>query len=147
MSAERVITSDNLTSRNEAAGSHSFPTMAFDLPSVEQILSGFPEKSTSLPARGKETVPLQEQERLFRSLKKAIEETEGTEAANSFDLKGLHASLEQADTEARLGRRNSQSAQSVRTNLDQLWSCNSEFLTRAAEILANGSRDREFIFA
>lgn len=105
-----------------AVSSHSVSTTELDLPSIEQILSGFPEKSTSLPPQNREIV-----------------------SRTSFDLKRLHASLEQADADARQGAQDSQSLQSVHAILIQLWSCNSEFLTQAAELLANKSRDREFI--
>lgn len=133
-------------SDNTAVSFHSASTTEFDLPSIEQILSGFPEKSTSLPPRNKETVSQQEQEELLRTLKKAIENAERTaDSGNSFDLKRLHASLEQADADARRGWQDSQSLQSIHAILVQLWSCNSEFLVQAAELLANRSREREFI--
>lgn len=81
---------------------------------------------------------------MFRALKNVIENSEAiTGAGNSFDLKELHASLEQADADARHGRRDTESLDSVKTILHQLWACNSGLLAQAAEILANGSRDRE----
>lgn len=129
-----------------AVSSHSVSTTGLNLPSIEQILVGFPEKSTSLPPRNEEIVSQKDQEELFCTLKNAIENAELTaDAGNSFDLKRLHASLEQAGADARRGWQDSQSLQSVHAILVQLWSCNSEFLIQAAELLANRSRDREFI--
>lgn len=133
-------------SDNTAVSFRSSSTTEFDLPSIEQILSGFPEKSTSLPPRNKEIVSQQEQEELLCTLKKAIEDAEHTaDAGNSFDLKRLHASLEQADADARRGWQDSQSLRGVHAILVQLWSYQSDFLIQAAELLANRSRGREFI--
>lgn len=121
------------------------PASGIDLPSVDLVLQDLPQISTSLPSRDTETIDSEEQEMMFRSLKSIIERVEGTtEAAGSFDLKELHASLEQGDADARRGRRDLESLRSVRTIIDRLWSCNSPYLAQAAEVLANGSRDREF---
>lgn len=115
-----------------------------DLPSVHQVLSGLPDISNILPVQDT-TVDPKDQEAMFRALKKTIEHVEQTsEVGNSFDLKELHASLGQAEEEARLGRRDAKTLESVYTTLIQLWSCNSSFMAQAAEILANGSRDRKF---
>lgn len=107
----------------------------FDLPSVEQVLSSLPEVSTPLPPRGRKTLDLEDQKSMFHLLKSAIENS-----GNSFDPKELHAPLEQADADARRGQRDPESLKAI---LDQLWSCDSEFLVQAAEILANESRNRE----
>ena len=78
---------------------------------------------------------------------KAIEQTKrSSEADNSFDLKEVHASLEQANAEAGQGCRDVDALQSAQTILHRLWLCNSGYLTQAAEILANASRDRELFF-
>lgn len=115
-----------------------------DLPSVDQVLSGLPDISSILPVQDA-TVDLKDQEAMFRALKNIIEHAEQTsEVGNSFDLKELHASLGQAEEEARLGRRDATTLESVHTTLVQLWSCNSTLMAQAAEILANGSRDRKF---
>ncbi|KAJ6084424.1 hypothetical protein N7486_011224 [Penicillium sp. IBT 16267x] len=112
-----------------------------DLPSVDQVLSGLPDIISILPVQDI-TVDLQDQEAMFRALKQIIEHAEQTsEVSNSFDLKELHASLGQAEEEARLGRRDAKTLESVHTTLIQLWSCNSNLMAQAAEILANGSRD------
>ncbi|KAJ5929669.1 hypothetical protein N7454_006619 [Penicillium verhagenii] len=112
-----------------------------DLPSVDQVLSGLPDLSSILPVQDA-TVDLKDQEAMFRALKTIIEHVEPTsEPGNSFDLKELHASLGQAEEEARLGRRDATTLESVHTALIQLWSCNSNLMAQAAEILANGSRD------
>lgn len=109
-----------------------------DLPSIEQIISDFPGKSTFLPPRDKVTLPRQKQEQLLHALGKAIESFEGeVDVENNFDLEKLYASLEQAEGNYTL--------QSVPVILGQLWQSNSELLIEAAEVLANGSRDREFL--
>ncbi|KAF7712443.1 Uncharacterized protein PECH_003238 [Penicillium ucsense] len=85
---------------------------------------------------------LQDQQKMFRALRSIIENAEvGSEPANSFDLKELHASLEQADADARRGRRDPETLQSVLEIIHKLWTSDSEYLALAAEILANGSRD------
>ncbi|KAJ6018061.1 hypothetical protein N7451_001440 [Penicillium sp. IBT 35674x] len=112
-----------------------------DLPSVDQVLSGLPDISSILPVQDA-TVDPKDQEAMFHALKNIIEHAEQTsEVGNSFDLKELHASLGQAEEEARLGRRDATTLESVHTTLIQLWSCNSILMAQAAEILANGSRD------
>ncbi|KAJ5389348.1 uncharacterized protein N7496_000416 [Penicillium cataractarum] len=125
----------------EAARQPSVPPTGFDLPSVQQVFSELPESSSSLSGRGAETLGLEEQEKMFRALSAVIENAEAAEAGNAFDLKELHASLEQADADARRGRRDSESLQSVLKMLNQLWASDSEFLAQAAEVLANGSRE------
>lgn len=130
----------------EAARHHSVQTTSFDFPSVQQILSELPESSSSLSDRGSETLSLDEQEKMFRALSLVIENAENAaEAGNAFDLKELHASLEQADADSRRGRRDAESLQSVLEMLNQLWASNSEFLVQAAEVMANGSRERELV--
>jgi hypothetical protein len=114
---------------------------------VQQVFSELPELSSSLSDRGAETLTLEEQEKMFRALSAIIENAEAAaEAGNAFDLKELHASLEQADADARRGRRDPESLHSVLKLLNQLWASNSDFLAQAAEILANGSRERELVF-
>ncbi|KAJ5810494.1 uncharacterized protein N7503_002712 [Penicillium pulvis] len=121
----------------------SWPSVSseLDLPSVDQVLSGLPDISSILPVQDATVYP-KDQEAMFRGLKNIIEHAEQTsEVGNSFDLKELHASLGQAEEEARLGRRDATTLESVHTTLIQLWSCNSNLMAQAAEILANGSRD------
>lgn len=130
----------------EAARQPSVPLTSFDLPSLQQVFSELPELSSSLLDRGVETLSLEEQEKMFRALSAVIENAEAAaEAGNAFDLKELHASLEQADADARRGRRDSESLQSVLRILNQLWASDSEFLAQAAEVLANGSREGELV--
>ncbi|KAJ5681554.1 uncharacterized protein N7477_001494, partial [Penicillium maclennaniae] len=118
------------------------PTSGLELPSVDQILQSLPHIPTWLPSRDTETINSDEQKKMFFSLKSIVETAEGaTEAGSSFDLKELHASLEQADADARRGGRGLETLQSVLTTIRRLWSCNSEYLAQAAEVLANGSRD------
>lgn len=132
--------------RAKVACQPSVPATSFDLPSVEQVLSGLPELSPSLSSRDTEPLSPEDQEKMFRALRTVIENAEGTaEAGNAFDLKELHASLELADADARRGRRDSESLQGVLKILNQLWASNSQFLAQAAEVLANGSRDRELL--
>lgn len=130
--------SDSLNAANGAASSQSVRHRGpgLDLPSIEKIISSFPEKPPSLPPRGKVTLSEQKQEQLLDALKKAIATFRGeADVGNGFDLKELHASLEQTDANYNLP--------SVPIILDQLWQCNSELLIDAAETLANESRDRE----
>lgn len=130
----------------EAARQHSVQATSFDFPPVQQVFSELPELSSSLLDRGTETLSLEEQEKMFRALSLVIENAEAAaEGGNAFDLKELHASLEQADADARRGRRDSESLQSVVKILNQLWASDSEFLAQAAEVLANGSRERELV--
>lgn len=87
----------------------------------------------------------EEQENLLRALQTTIENVQDTaEAGNGFEVKELHASLEQA-ADTRPNQRYLEVAQNVRNILDQLWSSNSVLLTQAAESLANASRDRKFV--
>jgi hypothetical protein len=127
------------------SGNGPVSVTGLDLPSVDLVLQDLPHISTSLPSRDTETIESDEQVQIVAALKGIIENSEGAaEAGSSFDLKELHASLEQADADAPRGRRTLENLQSVRTIIDRLWSCNSDYLAQAAEILANGSRDREF---
>ncbi|KAJ5734230.1 hypothetical protein N7493_003016 [Penicillium malachiteum] len=129
----------------QEASQSPVPASVLDLPSVDKVLSGQPDILSSLQSRGTAETPLEEQETMFRALKKIIENTgELSVAGNNFDLKALHASLEQAEGEARLGKRDAKSLETVLDTLNQLWSCNSQFLTQAAEILANGSREQSW---
>ncbi|KXG53895.1 Armadillo-like helical [Penicillium griseofulvum] len=109
-----------------------------ELPSVKQILSDLPEVSFSLPPRTA-TIDPEEQQEMFRGLQEIIEKAQ--DVGNSFDLKELHASLEEADANEKRGRRDAETLQTVRATLQKLWDCNSEYLVQAAEVIANGSRD------
>lgn len=116
-----------------------------ELPSIEKILSTTSGVPSHLPPRT-ETVGLEEQQDMFRGLRDVIEKAqEADEARNSFDLKELHASLEEADANSRRGRRDTETLQSVSATLQKLWACNSSYLVQATEIIANGSRDRKSI--
>jgi hypothetical protein len=116
-----------------------------ELPSIKEILADIPEYSSSLPPRT-ESVGSEEQQEMFRGLRDIIEKAqEVDEAGNTFDLKELHASLEEADENSRRGRRDAETLQSVTATLHKLWACKSEYLVQATEIIANGSRDRESI--
>jgi hypothetical protein len=109
------------------------------LPPVEQITSDL--SSPPSLTKGTETIDPEEQKNMFWNVQNIIQKAdEGT----SFDLKELHASLEQADADSRRGGCNVESLGEVRTILYKLWSCNSEYLAQTAEVLANGSRDCEF---
>ncbi|KAJ5806978.1 hypothetical protein N7474_010570 [Penicillium riverlandense] len=107
------------------------------LPPVEQITAELSPSPPSL-TKGTETIDSEEQKEMFWNVQNIIQKAdEGT----SYDLKELHASLEQADADSRRGGRNVESLDEVRTILYKLWSCNSEYLAQTAEALANGSRD------
>lgn len=128
------------------ASSYSLLSTDVDMPSVEQILSGFPEKPISLPTRGEEMLSQEQQKNLLHALQSAIENVQDTtEAGSSFELKELQQlSLEPA-TDAHLKQRRLQIVRNVHSILGQLWLSNSDLLTEAAETLANGSRDRESV--
>lgn len=132
---------------NGAAGSASLASTGFDMPSVEQILSSLPERKVALPPRGEVALSQEEEGNLLRALQTAIEDVQDTtEAGIGFDLKELHSSLAHA-AETRPNHRYFPNSQKVLSILDQLWSANSEFLSQAAEKLANRSRDRESVSA
>lgn len=104
-----------------------------------------PDNSASppkAPPRGGQKISPEEEEGMFRSLQEIF--TQAEEDEGNFNVQELLASLEQAAEDARRGLKNLQALQGVRTILDRLWSSGSEFMARAAETLANGSRDREF---
>ena len=128
------------------AASQPLVMTKFHMPSADEVLSGLPDISSSLPPRASEHMDLDDQREVLKALENAVERAERTaEPSNSFDLKELHASLEQAEVEARSGRRDTKALESVPDLLQQLWSCSSNLLTQAAEFLANKSRDRECI--
>lgn len=144
-------------SAGDAAGQQSStksPAASLELPSIDQLLSDSPlSESESLPARNP-TVN-QDREDMFRALKDMIDNFDFEANSNSnvdenesssiktFDLKALHSSLEKADADDRSGQRNVDPLQNVLDILFKLWSANSGLLSRAAEVLANGVRDRE----
>ncbi|KAJ5175473.1 uncharacterized protein N7482_001350 [Penicillium canariense] len=141
MASTSGISTSNVAG-TEAARQPCVPATSFDLPSVQQMFTELPGSSPSLTTQGTERLDLEAQEKMFRVLKTVIEKADGAaEAGNAFDLKELHASLEQADADARRGRRDPESLKVVLKALEQLWVSNSEFLVQAAEVLANGSRD------
>ncbi|KAJ5222584.1 uncharacterized protein N7469_008824 [Penicillium citrinum] len=120
----------------------SYAPAALELPSIEQTLADLPESSDSLPSRSSDTLAQEEQEKMFRALKHILDNFHGSdESSQSFDLKELHSSLEQADEDARRGQRDVSPLQKVIIILHNLWAANSGLLSQAAEALANGSRD------
>lgn len=137
-------------SKNASQQSAAAKALGFK-PSIEEVLSDLPElsgssESSSFPQRNSETLAQDEQEKMFRALKNVLdnfEPSDDSESPESFDLKELQSSLEQADADARRGERNAGPLQNVHTILCKLWSVNSGLLSQAAEALANGSRDRE----
>lgn len=113
------------------------------LPSVEQILSELTAETPSLPTRGTETVQLEEQANMFCSLRSLLKKAEEEDEGKCFDLRELHAALDQADADSRRGRRDLKALESVLVILHRLWECQSDYMAQAAEILADGSRDRK----
>lgn len=89
-------------------------------PSVEEVLSELAAGPPGLSARGTEPLQTEEQKTLFSSLQEAVNNSENGDEAAVAALKG------------------------VRAILDRLWKCNSDYLVKAADVLANGSRNREF---
>jgi hypothetical protein len=115
-----------------------------ELPSIRDLLTDLPDFSSSLASRT-ETIDLEKQQEMFRGLREIIEKAQPDEAGDSFDLKQLHSSLEEADASSKAGRRNAETLKSVHDTLHRLWACESEYLVQATEIIANGSRDRESV--
>lgn len=125
-----------------AAGHSVSKKGELELPPTKKILSDLPEVSSSLPPRT-ETIDSEDQQEMFHELRDIIEKAqEVDDAGNSFDLKELHASLEEADANAKRGRRDADTLRSVSATLQKLWASNSEYLVQATEIIADGSRDR-----
>lgn len=94
------------------------------------------------PERDDPSLPPDEEEGMFRALKAIFEETKEEE---SGDLGQLMASLELAEKENAPGQHNIELLEGVRAKIYQLWKCRSSYMVRATELLANGSRDREFL--
>ncbi|OQD80476.1 hypothetical protein PENANT_c035G00627 [Penicillium antarcticum] len=114
----------------------------WDLPPIKDIVSDLSGSSSLLPAQSSESFELEEQQAMFHALRDIIEKAqEVDEGGNNFDLKELHASLEEADATTKRGRRDADSLQSVVGTLNKLWNSKSEYLVQATEIIANGSRD------
>ncbi|KAK2760313.1 hypothetical protein FQN54_002381 [Arachnomyces sp. PD_36] len=101
--------------------------------------SDLPTSPPAAPPRGGQKLSPEEEEDMFRSLQNIF--TQAEEDEGSFNVQELLASLEQADEDARRGRKNLRALSGVRGILERLWSSGSEFMARAAETLANGSRD------
>ncbi|KAK2798603.1 hypothetical protein FQN51_007623 [Onygenales sp. PD_10] len=93
----------------------------------------------SAPARDGPKLPKEEEEGMFRTLQAIFQSAEEDEG--SFGVKGLLASLEVGDEDARRGKQNMGTLQGVRATLDRLWSSGSDYMAQVAEVLANGSRD------
>lgn len=91
-----------------------------DCPSLAQVLSEPEVSFPCLSARVVEDLPEDEQKSLFSSLQDAFKQSEsGGDAGN-------------------------EALQTIRVILDKLWECSSGYLVQAADVLANGSRSREF---
>jgi hypothetical protein len=106
-----------MTSRNDA---DTLDTQAGNIeglhfPSLEEIFQT--QRPATEPPRA-ETLPLQEQEALLYSVDDALKR------ANEGDTAAFEGMLDA---------------------LSKLWHCQSQFLLRATETLANGSRNRQYI--
>ncbi|KAJ5090441.1 Armadillo-like helical [Penicillium argentinense] len=123
---------------SEDAGQNSVSAAKLELPSIEQVLSNLSDMPSALPPRHSETLAQDEQEKMFRTLKSAIE---SAYESSPLDLKSLQGALYEADADASRGQRDTESLQSVHSILGKLWSTNSGLLSQAAEVFANGSRD------
>jgi hypothetical protein len=131
------------TQTTDHGAGQSITKKDLELPSIQEILADLSFPSSSI-VPGTETVDLKEQQEMFRGLRDIIEKAqEVDEAGSTFDLKELHASLEEADENSRRGRRDAETLQTVCATLHALWACKSEYLVQATEIIANGSRDRK----
>jgi hypothetical protein len=112
-----------------------------DFPSVDTILSTFKNPTPSISARGRLDLRPEEQDQMFRALQEVLLKSEEDEG--SFDVQGLRASLEHADAVAQRGQRSLRALEGVSATLEKLWQSRSHYMAKAAEALANGSRERE----
>lgn len=99
----------------------------------------------SAPHRDGPKLPKEEEEEMFRALQAIFQTAEEEEEEENFDVKGLLNALGEANEDARLGQRNMNILKGVRDNLGLLWRSGSDYMVQAAEVLANGSRDRMFL--
>lgn len=109
-----------------------------DLPSADSILpalEGGPA-SAATSTENREEISPEEEDRMFRTLQEVLDHASDAE---SFDLQKLRDSLETADS----GQRSPQLLRDVPSILDRLWRSRSKYMPKAAEALANGSRERE----
>ncbi|KGQ01077.1 hypothetical protein PAAG_12202 [Paracoccidioides lutzii Pb01] len=93
----------------------------------------------SAPDRDDPKLPKEEEEEVFRALQSIFQSVE--EEDGSFGVKGLLNSLDEVDGEARCGQRNLNILKGVVDKLGLLWRSGSTYMTRSAEVLANGCRD------
>lgn len=112
-----------------------------DLPSAESILSALQGPTSTTSTETREEITPEEEDRMFRALQEVLDHA--SDDAESFDLQKLSDSLETADDAAQRGQRNPQLLGDVPSILDRLWRSRSKYMPRAAEALANGSRERE----
>lgn len=133
----------SVTPMTDQDASQSVIKKDVELPSAREILADLPTTTSSSLTPRTETVQVEAQQEMFRALKNIIEEVRATDAEKNFDLKDLQDSLEEADANSKGGHRDAETLTSVCDTLYRLWACKSEYLVQAAEIIANGSRDRE----
>lgn len=81
-----------------------------------------------------------EQEEMFSSLEAIFHRAE--EVEGGVGVGELRAVFEHADESSRAGYKDVDALRNVRGILDQMWWSESTFVVSAAEVLANGSRDR-----
>lgn len=82
----------------------------------------------------------EEQKRMFSSLEAVFQRAE--EAEGGVGVGELQAVFKHADESSRAGYKDVEALRNVRGILDQMWWSDSEFMASAAEVLADGSRDR-----
>ncbi|ODH48373.1 hypothetical protein GX48_05465 [Paracoccidioides brasiliensis] len=93
----------------------------------------------SAPDRDDPKLPKEEEEEMFHALQSIFQNVE--EEDGSFGVKGLLNPLDEVDGEACCGQRNLNILKGVMDKLGLLWRSGSTYMTRAAEVLANGCRD------
>lgn len=93
----------------------------------------------SAPYRDGPKLSKEEEEEMFRALQAIFQVAE--EEEKNFDIKELLTALEGAEEDT---RHKMNALKGVKANLDLLWRSGSHFMVQAAEVLANGSRDRTF---
>jgi hypothetical protein len=90
---------------------------------------------------GRLQISNEEQQAMFSTLEAIFQRAE--EVEGGVGVSELRAVSTDVDEEYRTsGRRNVEALRDVRRILDQMWWSDSEFMTKAAEVLADGSRDR-----
>ena len=104
------------------------------LPSIEEVFSEFTAPHSFLFPRGTETFNVEDQRNMFESLQAFVKK---------IHTEGFHELQDSLRQRTKSGGYDVETLEDVRVALVHLWTCNSEYLAQAAELLANQSRDCE----